>query len=163
MRTYLFSLVLLFPPIIAADSLTVDPTTTCIHGSCEIHIRNTSPHGSAFGTIMLVSISPVSFQTRSRSNLQNGSTSAISDLTPAAGWTILECDENTIAQDIRAVCTGEDNDCNHIYLNGAVGTIVRLPDKVLHSRYPIFEERLLMQGFIVWQDAIRPGILRVGS
>ncbi|KAF7794340.1 hypothetical protein EIP86_005474 [Pleurotus ostreatoroseus] len=62
--------------------------------------------------------------------LQSGPSSAISDITPAAGWTILDCDPNSMAQDIRVVCTGDAASCNHIYQGGAVGTLVRLPENV---------------------------------
>ena len=67
---------------------------------------------------------------RLTSYYQTGSTKAISDITPAAGWTILECDPNSMAMDIRAVCTGDADSCNHMYQGGAVGTLVRLPPGV---------------------------------
>ncbi|KDQ51373.1 hypothetical protein JAAARDRAFT_41224 [Jaapia argillacea MUCL 33604] len=57
----------------------------------------------------------------------SGATSAISDITTAAGWQILGCDQNVIAQDIRVVCMDESAGCDHLYQNGAEGTIVRLP------------------------------------
>ncbi|OBZ79357.1 hypothetical protein A0H81_00033 [Grifola frondosa] len=57
----------------------------------------------------------------------SGSQSAISDLTKTAGWVILNCDANSTAQDIRAVCNDTSAGCEHLYQNGAAGTIVRLP------------------------------------
>ncbi|KAF7296604.1 hypothetical protein HMN09_01068000 [Mycena chlorophos] len=58
-----------------------------------------------------------------------GASSAISDITNAAGWTILDCDAKSFAQDIRLVCTGNDDDCAHLFSgHGAVHTLVRLPE-----------------------------------
>ncbi|KAJ3557831.1 hypothetical protein NM688_g1258 [Phlebia brevispora] len=59
----------------------------------------------------------------------SGSSSAISDLAHATGWTILDYDTNATAQDIRVICTGDNYTCNHVYLNGAIDTIVRLPSR----------------------------------
>ncbi|KAI0319875.1 hypothetical protein OF83DRAFT_1169793 [Amylostereum chailletii] len=60
-----------------------------------------------------------------------GSSQAISDITPAAGWVILDCDANSRAQDIRLVCKGNETEtgCNHLLDDGMVGKIVRLPEK----------------------------------
>ncbi|TDL21134.1 hypothetical protein BD410DRAFT_868623 [Rickenella mellea] len=63
-----------------------------------------------------------------------GSTKAISDITPAAGWEILGCDPNALSQDIRLVCKSSDAPsvgCDHLYENGAENTIVRLPENCL--------------------------------
>lgn len=60
-----------------------------------------------------------------------GASEAISDITTAAGWTILDCDANALSQNIRLVCTGADEDCNHLFSGaGAVHTLVRLPQNV---------------------------------
>ncbi|KAF7297644.1 hypothetical protein MKEN_01387500 [Mycena kentingensis (nom. inval.)] len=56
-----------------------------------------------------------------------GAKSAISDITTAAGWTILDCDPDAVAQNIRLVCTGSDADCAHLEEGGAKNTLVRLP------------------------------------
>ncbi|KAJ7042175.1 hypothetical protein C8F04DRAFT_96447 [Mycena alexandri] len=57
-----------------------------------------------------------------------GASEAISDITTAAGWTILDCDANALSQNIRLVCTGADEDCDHLFQGaGAVHTLVRLP------------------------------------
>lgn len=56
-----------------------------------------------------------------------GSQTGVSDLTTAAGWTILDCDANTADQDIRLVCHDPDMGCDHLNQNGAEGTLVRLP------------------------------------
>ncbi|KAJ6472874.1 hypothetical protein C8R47DRAFT_987651 [Mycena vitilis] len=58
-----------------------------------------------------------------------GSTTAIGDITEAAGWEILGCSPDVLTQDIRLVCTGATSMCQHLYQgHGAVDTIVRLPD-----------------------------------
>ncbi|KAJ7775463.1 hypothetical protein B0H16DRAFT_1255627, partial [Mycena metata] len=57
-----------------------------------------------------------------------GASEAISDITPAAGWTILDCDPTALSQNIRLICTGADSDCSHLFQGGAVHTLVRLPE-----------------------------------
>ncbi|KAI0638754.1 hypothetical protein C8Q77DRAFT_1151788 [Trametes polyzona] len=57
-----------------------------------------------------------------------GPHAAVSDITPAAGWMIMDCDANTPDQDIRLVCQDPDKGCDHIYTNNAAGTLVRLPE-----------------------------------
>ncbi|KDQ24078.1 hypothetical protein PLEOSDRAFT_1018721, partial [Pleurotus ostreatus PC15] len=62
-----------------------------------------------------------------------GSPKAITDITPAAGWVILDCDPHALSQEIRLVCQSDDeaNDesCSHVFGHwGAVDKIVRLPD-----------------------------------
>ncbi|KAA1475878.1 hypothetical protein DENSPDRAFT_883888 [Dentipellis sp. KUC8613] len=56
-----------------------------------------------------------------------GSPNAISDITTAAGWKILECDAGKAAQTIKMVCTSATAPCSHILQNGAVDTLVRMP------------------------------------
>lgn len=62
--------------------------------------------------------------------LQSGAPSAISDITPAAGWDILNCSSDTTAQTIRIICTGDGANCEHLNQNGAKDTLVRLPENV---------------------------------
>jgi len=59
-----------------------------------------------------------------------GPPSSISDITNATGWQITtSCDPNTTTQDIQLVCKDNNPDCDHLFQgNGAVNTIVRLPD-----------------------------------
>ncbi|KAM6495268.1 hypothetical protein JOM56_009891 [Amanita muscaria] len=58
-----------------------------------------------------------------------GSQSAISDITPVAGWHILGCDRNATAQDIRLICTSSSAPCDHLFDNGgAEGKVIRLPE-----------------------------------
>ncbi|KAI0364910.1 hypothetical protein BV20DRAFT_973864 [Pilatotrama ljubarskyi] len=56
-----------------------------------------------------------------------GPQAAVSDITSAAGWMIMDCDPNVSDQDIRLVCSDPDKGCDHIYQNSAAGTLVRLP------------------------------------
>ncbi|KAI0653807.1 hypothetical protein C8Q70DRAFT_1048306 [Cubamyces menziesii] len=56
-----------------------------------------------------------------------GPQAAVSDITNAAGWAILDCDANTADQDIRLVCQDPSKGCDHVYNNNAAGTLVRLP------------------------------------
>ena len=56
----------------------------------------------------------------------------MSDITPAAGWHILDCDPNSLGQQtIRLVCESKDEEaagCNAIHEGGAENTVVRMPD-----------------------------------
>ncbi|KAJ7143851.1 hypothetical protein C8R44DRAFT_759017 [Mycena epipterygia] len=57
-----------------------------------------------------------------------GPATAISDITTAAGWTILDCDPTALSQNIRLVCTGDASNCDHLFQGtGAANTLVRLP------------------------------------
>ncbi|KAG5642839.1 hypothetical protein DXG03_002045 [Asterophora parasitica] len=65
------------------------------------------------------------------SHNQWGSPNAISDITTAAGWTIIGCSPNATAQDIRIVCNSDADRkrCKHLYRRiGADGKLVRLPE-----------------------------------
>ncbi|KAJ3479391.1 hypothetical protein NLI96_g9099 [Meripilus lineatus] len=94
----------------AAFCVDNDWSTPCFGGSCRYNQKAT-------GTNTLWS-----------SLVVNGSASSISDITSAAGWTIVGCNPDNKEQDIRLVCTGNPQDCSHLDQNGAVGTIVRLPE-----------------------------------
>ena len=76
---------------------------------------------------------------------QKGSSDAITDVSTASGWMILDCDPNAMAQDIRMVCNSTDtasNGCAHMLTGGAEGKLVRLPDNVSDdTSWPIFELR----------------------
>ncbi|KAK7457234.1 hypothetical protein VKT23_010536 [Stygiomarasmius scandens] len=64
-----------------------------------------------------------------------GSPDAITDITTAAGWEILNCDPNALTQDIRLVCTNPDG-CGHFYsASGPVGKLVRLPQNCGKSAF----------------------------
>nr|GAT55123.1 predicted protein [Mycena chlorophos] len=91
-----------------------DWSVPCLFGSCSYDLPSTSNASASFKIW--------------------GSASAISDITPAAGWQILDCDPSLNAQSIRLVCVqGDANDtssnCAHLYQNdGPVNKLVRLPD-----------------------------------
>jgi hypothetical protein len=60
-------------------------------------------------------------------NAENPNT--LSDITGAAGWEILDCDEtSTDPQDIRLVCVDESKGCRQLFGDGAENTIIRLPE-----------------------------------
>ncbi|KAJ8462087.1 hypothetical protein ONZ45_g18060 [Pleurotus djamor] len=56
----------------------------------------------------------------------------ITDITPAAGWIILDCDPHSMEQEIRLVCSStnhEEAGCNHVFDNGGADhKVVRLPE-----------------------------------
>ncbi|KAG6820027.1 hypothetical protein H0H93_006365 [Arthromyces matolae] len=74
---------------------------------------------------------PESATTSSGSLKVWGSAGAISDITTAAGWEIIGCSPDELAQDIRLVCNtdSEGSGCSHLYdASGPQGKIVRLPE-----------------------------------
>ncbi|KIM27844.1 hypothetical protein M408DRAFT_329777 [Serendipita vermifera MAFF 305830] len=62
--------------------------------------------------------------------LLDGSPEVVSDLSDAAGWSIMDCDDkSTEAQDVRIVCHNPDAGCERLFEGGADNTIVRLPEE----------------------------------
>ncbi|KAJ8691189.1 hypothetical protein PTI98_010783 [Pleurotus ostreatus] len=61
-----------------------------------------------------------------------GAPLAITDITPAAGWVVLDCDANAASQEIRLVCNSDDAEaagCSHLFEgDGPVHKYVRLPE-----------------------------------
>ncbi|KAG7086956.1 hypothetical protein E1B28_002873 [Marasmius oreades] len=94
-----------------------DWKTPCLNGVCQYSFT-----GSSSGTVKI-----------------RGSPDAITDITTAAGWEILSCSSDALAQDIRLVCQGDENSesgCAHLYQNiGAEGKIVRLPENCGKSAF----------------------------
>ncbi|KAL0945993.1 hypothetical protein HGRIS_012271 [Hohenbuehelia grisea] len=88
-----------------------DWAVPCISGRCFYDLLN--PDGSVMATLNI-----------------SGSPHAISDVTSAAGWTILGCDSGAEQQDLRLICTSTDpNGCNHLTdKGGPKDKIVRLPE-----------------------------------
>ncbi|KAJ8519007.1 hypothetical protein ONZ45_g3992 [Pleurotus djamor] len=88
-----------------------DWAAPCFEGECGYDL----PPGGASGHIRMA-----------------GSPNALTDITPAAGWVILECDPNALAQDIRLVCNSHDAEaagCAHFFSgDGPVHKYVRLPE-----------------------------------
>ncbi|KAE9409819.1 hypothetical protein BT96DRAFT_871648 [Gymnopus androsaceus JB14] len=91
-----------------------DWNTPCFDGVCQYSLT-AAPGQSGSGTMQIW-----------------GSQNALSDITSAAGWQILNCSSTEMAQDIRLVCMSSDTEaagCDHVFqAGGAVGKIVRLPE-----------------------------------
>ncbi|KAJ8520870.1 hypothetical protein ONZ45_g2405 [Pleurotus djamor] len=66
-----------------------------------------------------------------------GHPKSITDITPAAGWVILDCDPHTLEQDIRLVCQSHDESgCEHMFsYHGPEDKLVRLPDSCGHGPF----------------------------
>ncbi|KAJ7149272.1 hypothetical protein C8R43DRAFT_888085 [Mycena crocata] len=100
---------LLILPFVAVARASNDWSKPCTSGVCFWDIPATQ--GAASGTVKIW-----------------GPETAIGDITGAAGWEILGCDPAALSQDIRLVCTGDKDQCQHLYGgHGAVDTLVRLP------------------------------------
>ncbi|KAK0200009.1 hypothetical protein DFS33DRAFT_1267684 [Desarmillaria ectypa] len=108
----LHSFFILIPLIIVTVDATNDWNKPCFYGECEYSLPS---HVPASGSLKIW-----------------GSTDALSDITPAAGWEILDCSPDKLEQEIRLVCLNNSTDfadCDHLYQNdGAVDKIVRLPE-----------------------------------
>ncbi|KAJ7113649.1 hypothetical protein C8R44DRAFT_741233 [Mycena epipterygia] len=90
---------------------TNDWNTPCVTGQCSYDLPTNDPSS---GTLKIW-----------------GSENAITDITPAADWQIIDCDPNALSQNIRLVCMNDDPTslCGHLYRNtGAVNKLVRLPE-----------------------------------
>ncbi|KLO17563.1 hypothetical protein SCHPADRAFT_886887 [Schizopora paradoxa] len=85
-----------------------DWSKACLYGACSFDIDE-SP-ASMGGTIEI-----------------SGPVSAISDITSAAGWRILNCTDSTNSQTIRLACVDDSKGCAHVFQGGVEDTIVRLP------------------------------------
>ncbi|KAJ8496098.1 hypothetical protein ONZ45_g12593 [Pleurotus djamor] len=62
----------------------------------------------------------------------------ITDITPAAGWIILDCDPHALEQEIRLVCSStnhEEAGCHHVFENGAEHKVVRLPESCTEAPF----------------------------
>lgn len=80
----------------------------CVHGLCTYD--KILPDGTKVATLKIW-----------------GAPDAISDITPAAGWHILDCNPDETKQDILLICLDNNAECNHIINSGARDIIVRLP------------------------------------
>ncbi|KAJ7719169.1 hypothetical protein B0H14DRAFT_2412305 [Mycena olivaceomarginata] len=109
----MLSSLFLIVPLFAFANAANDWSVPCITGECSYDIPATNG-STASGTMTIW-----------------GSQNAITDITTAADWEILDCDPNALAQDIRLVCKSDaaDSNCSHLYQNtGAVNKLVRLPE-----------------------------------
>ncbi|KII83888.1 hypothetical protein PLICRDRAFT_430448 [Plicaturopsis crispa FD-325 SS-3] len=105
---------LLLLSLFAVAARANDWSTPCFNGECSYELPKTnasSPHA-----VMKIT----------------GSPDAITDITEAAGWIILGCDQEALTHDVRIVCQSNDTSstgCGHLYQNvDVVGKIVRLPE-----------------------------------
>ncbi|KAG9226940.1 hypothetical protein CCMSSC00406_0003387 [Pleurotus cornucopiae] len=103
-------LVILALSLVSAASAFNDWSVPCFHGECA-YDASSSTVGS--GTVQLF-----------------GSPKGLTDITPAAGWVILDCDPNALDQTIRLVCMNEDEEaCGHLFAHGGPqDKVVRLPE-----------------------------------
>ncbi|KAJ3807523.1 hypothetical protein EV368DRAFT_40257 [Lentinula lateritia] len=108
------SILLAGSTIITSVSAVNDWNTPCFDGTCEYSLT-ALPGQNGSGTMQIW-----------------GSSNAISDITTAAGWEILNCSATAMAQDIRLVCMSSDTEgagCDHLFqAGGAEGKLVRLPE-----------------------------------
>ncbi|PPQ93459.1 hypothetical protein CVT25_008563 [Psilocybe cyanescens] len=123
-----FVLVLLLAASALADN---DWSKPCFSGVCQYDLPATN--GSASGTLKIW-----------------GPNTAISDITPAAGWNIIGCSPDALKQDIRLVCNGNSTDCAHLYSGtgnskNAVGKLVRLPENCGKSAFAVVTNAYVAQ------------------
>ncbi|EJD01946.1 uncharacterized protein FOMMEDRAFT_108994 [Fomitiporia mediterranea MF3/22] len=104
-KFYFFGLLSLLPLLVSAAN---DWSIPCMDGTCSWD-------------------APTGKNTMAGTMTITGSPNAISDITTAAGWEILNCTTDAKAQDIRIVCSGDEESCSHLFQNGAEHTVVRLP------------------------------------
>ncbi|KAF7368679.1 hypothetical protein MVEN_00192200 [Mycena venus] len=105
----------LFPFFSAPSRAANDWSTPCFDGHCSYDIPSSS---EVSGTLRIW-----------------GAADAISDITPAAGWTILDCEKGAMTQDVRLVCH-DSTGCPHLAQNtGSVGKLVRLPESCGQSAF----------------------------
>ncbi|KAJ7171262.1 hypothetical protein C8R46DRAFT_183561 [Mycena filopes] len=101
--------------LFAACRAANDWSTPCFDGQCSYDIPASS---EVSGTLRVW-----------------GAADAISDVTTAAGWTILDCQKGALAQDVRLVCH-DSAGCPHLTQNtGSVGKLVRLPESCGHGAF----------------------------
>ncbi|KAF7439850.1 hypothetical protein PC9H_000187 [Pleurotus ostreatus] len=102
--------VILALSLVSATSAFNDWSVPCFHGECAY---DTSSSSVGSGTVQLF-----------------GSPKGMTDITPAAGWVILDCDPNALDQTIRLVCMNEDEEaCGHLFAHGGPqDKVVRLPE-----------------------------------
>ena len=107
-----------------------DWTQACLNGACSYDIEE-GPSGMG-GSIAIVRVFDLlnGHCSHPQTRLQSGSPSAISDITSAAGWSIVNCTDTTNSQTIQIVCTDESKECGHLFQDGAQDTIIRLPESV---------------------------------
>jgi hypothetical protein len=105
-----------------------DWSKPCFDGECWYDLPESSAVSGSLRIVSALRPDNVAF---SHFFNQWGSSDAISDITPIAGFTILDCDKSAMAQDVRLVCH-DASGCPHLAQSiGAVGKLIRLPESVL--------------------------------
>jgi len=108
-------LLVLLPLLTGVVHAVNDWNTPCFNGECSWDLPVTNSDGTPGGSGTMV---------------VQGASNAITDISTASGWMILDCDPNAMAQDIRMVCNSTaiaNNSCAHLLIGGAEGKLVRLP------------------------------------
>ncbi|KAJ8468453.1 hypothetical protein ONZ45_g17236 [Pleurotus djamor] len=81
----------------------------------------------------------------------------ITDITPAAGWIVLDCDPHTLDQEIRLVCSStnhEEAGCNHLFdKGGAEHKVVRLPESCTSAPFMRIAESKVAENQVLPQHA----------
>ncbi|KDQ25329.1 hypothetical protein PLEOSDRAFT_169388 [Pleurotus ostreatus PC15] len=89
-----------------------DWSKPCFHGECNYELEHPS---GGFATLHF-----------------SGAPHMMADITPAAGWVVLDCDANALEQDIRLVCANDETEsenCAHLFAQGGpVNKVLRLPE-----------------------------------
>src|SRR6266404_5609574 len=107
---------------------TNDRSKPCVEGYCSWNLPIESGSSGALHIVRSsLSLTRIS---HADSRTQWGSTAAISDITPAAGWEITGCDPDAKAPDIELTCPNSSSHCDHIFQGGVLHTLVRLPENV---------------------------------
>ncbi|KAL0946476.1 hypothetical protein HGRIS_012693 [Hohenbuehelia grisea] len=106
-----FALAIVAAGLISGRTLANDWSKACFDGECAYDLISEEQSG----TIKFV-----------------GAPNAIADITPAAGWVVLDCDANAAAQEIRLVCKSDNTEeagCDHLFRgDGPEHKYVRLPE-----------------------------------
>ncbi|KAF5371015.1 hypothetical protein D9615_010015 [Tricholomella constricta] len=125
-----------------------DWSKPCFHGECFYDLPAHS--GKASGSLKIW-----------------GSLDAITDITAAAGWTILGCSPDALVQDIRLVCNSDDtgnSGCAHLHRKaGAVGKIVRLPENCGKSAFARISKAWVSKDQSIPKDVARRLVRRRGA
>jgi hypothetical protein len=139
----------------------------CLDGVCywDHPQSSTGPNAGSSGSMKIVRFLRKHVDNMTRSVtlfsplVQWGSQDAVTDVTEAAGWSILDCDPNSFNQTIRIACmhsNEQEAGCSHLFRNTSpVGKIVRLPDNVnIQSTSFITGSKLMRRHISVWKNAV---------
>lgn len=118
--------VLFISPLTLATN---DWSTPCLRGHCTYDFLPDSM--TMARTLMIVGYVVLSPSCILHSFPKSGASDAISDITQAAGWVILDCLEKTdSSHTIRLRCDGSEELCGHLLQGHLENKVVRLPEEV---------------------------------